>query len=41
MTLFYYADPKIDVFKKAIDQFYNGEFDSKTINFLKNCNKQN
>ncbi len=40
-SLFYYANHKINVFKKVIDKFYNGEFDSKTINLLKNCNNQN
>ena len=34
MTLFYYADKKIEVFKKVIDQFYNGAFDKRTIYLL-------
>ncbi len=37
MTLFYYANPRINIFKKVIDKFYNGEFDDKTILLL---NKQ-
>ncbi len=35
MTLFYEADPSIDVFKKVIDKFYNGKFDENTIRILK------
>ena len=35
MTLFYEADPSIDVFKKVIDKFYNGKFDENTIRLLK------
>ncbi len=34
MTLFYYADSSITIFKKVIDKFYNGEMDSKTILLL-------
>ena len=38
MTLFYYADSSIDVFKKVIDKFYNGEFAPKTISVIeKDC----
>ncbi|MBQ6547068.1 MAG: DUF1810 domain-containing protein [Bacilli bacterium] len=36
MTLFHYADPSIEIFKKVIDKFYDGEFDNLTINKLKN-----
>ena len=35
MTLFYEADPNIDVFKKVIDKFYNGNFDENTLNIIK------
>ncbi len=35
MTLFNLAYPENIIFKKIIDKFYNGEFDSKTILFLK------
>ena len=34
MTLFYYADPNIDVFKKVIGKFYHGELDEQTILLL-------
>ena len=34
MTLFYYADPSIETFKKVIDKFYNKEFDANTINLI-------
>ncbi len=38
MTLFYYADSSIEVFKKVIDKFYNGEFDNNTIKIIeKDC----
>lgn len=36
MTLFYYADQSIEVFKKVIDKFYNGEFDRATIKMINN-----
>ena len=36
MTLFYYADPSITVFKEIIDKFYNGKFDTNTINLIEN-----
>ncbi len=38
MTLFYAADSNIDVFKKVIDKYYNGEFDNKTISLLNKLN---
>lgn len=39
MTLFYYADSSIKVFKEVIDKFYNGKFDINTINLIeKNIN---
>ncbi len=34
MTLFYYADSSIDVFKKVIDKYYNGKFDTNTISLI-------
>ena len=34
MTLFYYADKSIEVFKKVIDKFYEGKFDSITIKLI-------
>ncbi len=34
MTLFYYADQSIEVFKKVIDKFYNSEFDRMTIKMI-------
>ena len=34
MTLFYYTDSSITIFKEVIDKFYNGEMDSKTILLL-------
>ena len=34
MTLFYYADQSIEVFKKVIDKFYNREFDRMTIKMI-------
>jgi len=34
MTLFYYAESNIDVFKKVIDKYYNGKFDTKTISLI-------
>jgi len=36
MTLFHYADPSIDVFKKVLNKYYNGEFDVNTISLLGN-----
>ena len=36
MTLFYFVNPKIDVFKKVIDKLYNGEFDINTMALLYN-----
>lgn len=36
MTLFYYTDPSINVFKDVIDKFYNGEIDINTINLIEN-----
>ena len=41
MTLFNYADPNIDLFKKVIDKYYNGEFDINTINFIEEKEKYN
>ena len=35
MTLFYYANPNILVFKKVIDKYYDGNFDNQTISLLK------
>ena len=35
MTLFYYANPNIKIFKKVLDKFYNGEFDNNTIEIIK------
>ena len=35
MTLFHYAEPSIDLFKKVIDKYYKGEFDANTINIIK------
>lgn len=35
MTLFYYANPNIKIFKDVIDKYYNGEFDQKTIDLIK------
>lgn len=35
MTLFYYANPNILVFKKVIDKYYDGNFDNQTIFLLK------
>ena len=38
MTLFHYADPSIKIFKRVLDKFYNGEFDTNTIEFIeKDC----
>ena len=38
MTLFYYADSNIEIFKKVIDKFYSGEFDNNTIKIIeKDC----
>lgn len=34
MTLFYYIDPSITLFKDVIDKFYDGKFDDNTINIL-------
>ena len=34
MTLFYYADSSIDIFKKVIEKYYNGEFDINTISLI-------
>ncbi len=34
MTLFYYVDPSITLFKDVIDKFYDGKFDDNTINML-------
>lgn len=34
MTLFHYADPSITIFKEIIDKFYNGKFDTNTINLI-------
>lgn len=34
MTLFHYADPSITIFKEIIDKYYNGIFDTNTINLL-------
>lgn len=34
MTLFYYADPSINLFKDVIDKFYDGKMDENTINIL-------
>ena len=47
MTLFYFVNPKIDVFKSiqlfkdVIDKYYDGKFDENTLNILerKNCLK--
>ncbi len=36
MTLFYYVDPSINLFKEVIDKYYNGEFDEYTISLLEN-----
>ena len=36
MTLFYIADPSIDVFKKVLDKFYDGALDEKTLEILDN-----
>lgn len=34
MTLFHYADSSIDLFKRAIDKFYNSEYDINTIKLI-------
>lgn len=34
MTLFYYVDPSITLFKDVIDKFYEGKMDENTINIL-------
>lgn len=34
MTLFHYIDPKIDIFEKIIQKFYNGKYDMNTLNLL-------
>ena len=39
MTLFDYVSNDIDVFKKVIDKFYNGEKDIKTLEMLKRSSK--
>lgn len=39
MTLFNYVDPTNEIFSKIIDKFYNGEKDSKTLEFLNNDRK--
>lgn len=36
MTLFYYVDNSISVFKEVIDKYYNGEFDEVTLDILNN-----
>lgn len=36
MTLFNYVEPSIDIFKKIIDKFYDGEKDFNTIKLLEN-----
>ena len=35
MTLFNNADPKIEIFRKIIEKFYNGEWDQSTLDLLK------
>ena len=39
MTLFDYVSNDIDVFKKVIDKFYNGEKNIKTLEMLKRSSK--
>lgn len=34
MTLFYYTEPSITLFKDVIDKFYDGKMDENTINIL-------
>ena len=34
MTLFYKADPSIDVFKKVLDKYYDGDLDENTLNLI-------
>ena len=33
MTLFHLADPTIDVFKKVLDKYFDGNLDEKTVKF--------
>lgn len=40
MTLFYYADPSISVFKQIIDKYYNGKCDTNTIYLIDRYLKQ-
>lgn len=40
MTLFFYADPSIDVFQKVIDKFYRNEFDPLTVAILERQKKR-
>lgn len=35
MTLFNCVDPSIEIFKKIIEKFYNGEWDQSTLELLK------
>lgn len=34
MTLFYKADPSIEVFKKVLDKYYDGDLDENTLNLI-------